>query len=552
MLMLPAAAVLLSTAGSAPGASHPAPSGLSAAWEKTVKFVETGLASGTEWSVNLSGSPGSSTTSTISFSVLPGTYPFNVTPVPGYTAKPSAGTVYVTECSSGVTVDITFTPVTVPSTYTVFFNETGLAAETTWWVNFSGTNVSASTPSITFSVANGTYNFTDAPAVSGPPGVEFVTPVVNGTVTVDGANLLVKIPYSTQYYLTMIAYPAAGGSVTPGSGWYAAGTSVGLSALNNTGYLFLNWTGTGTGNYTGTNPTPTIAMNSPITENATFGQAYSVDFHEHGLPDDTVWSVTFNGVTESGFSVYLDFLAPNGTYGFTVAPIAGYHANTYQGTVPVRGSDVTVAIAWTRVTYNVTFVEIGLPTGTSWSVSLNSSLESSTSSSIVFVEPNGTLPYTVTPISGYTANVTSGMVDVDGADVTVHILWTAVAPASQTYDVTFVESGLPTASTWGVSLNATGTHSWLISTISSVVFPGVANGVYTYWVPDVGSYLPGHSTATFTVSGANVTIDVSFATTPVPVTHASTSQGISIWDLLIIGFIAGGGIIVTYVIYRRT
>ena len=552
MLLLPTAFGFLSATGSAPPAPRSTPPGLSASWEKTVTFVETGLAPGTSWSVNLSGTLSSSATTTISFSVLPGKYPFTVTPVPGYTADPSAGNVTVTDCSSGVTVDITFTPVPVRPSYTVFFNETGLATGATWWVDFNGTNTSSTASSIAFSAPNDTYIFTDAATVSGAPGVQYFTTVPNGTVTVDGASLIVVIPYSTQYYLTMVAYPAAGGSVTPSSGWYAAGAPVGLAAVNSTGYRFLNWSGSGTGNYTGSNPTPTIAMNSPITENATFGQSYSVDFQEQGLPDGTVWSVTFHGVTESAFLVFLEFSAANGTYNFTVAPIGGYHADVYNGTVTVSGKDVTVLIEWSQVTYDVVFIETGLPTGTSWSVSLNSSLGSSTSASLRFVEPNGTLPFTVSPISGYTANVTSGTIAVKGADITVYLLWTASVASVRTYDVTFDETGLPSGTNWGASLNSTTSHAWLSATTGSVVFSGVANGTYSYWVPDVGTYAPGQSTATFTVSGANVTIDVTFTATSVPITHSTTAQGISIWDLLIIGVIAGGGITVTWLIYRRT
>lgn len=548
MLFLPGALAVVESAH-APETSTNGASGLSAAWEKPVDFVETGLPAGTEWSVNLSGTLGSSDTTTIAFSEIPGTYPFSVTPVTGYTASPSSGTVDVTSCM-GATVDITFTPVSVPTSYSVFFNETGLTAGTTWWVNLSGTNLSSSSPSIVFTELNGTYLFTAPAIISGPAGVQFLTGTNNGTVVVNGANVSVAVPYSTQYYLTTIASPPGGGSVTPASGWYAAGAIVSLDAVPSAGYTFLNWTGTGTGNYTGTSATPTIAMNSPIVENASFGLSYAVDFEETGLPDGVTWAVTFDGVTQSSFFVFLDFSAVNGTYAYNVTPLPGYHADIYQGTVTVAGSSVTVTIQWVRVTYNVTFVESGLPGGTMWTVSVNGSSESSSTSTILFIESNYTYPWSVTPISGYTSNVTGGTLVVNGANLEILISWTATAPPTATYTVTFVETGLVAGTAWSVTLNGTASTPGS-STGTTIVFSGLADGTYQYWVPSVGTYSPAVVHDTVVVSGADVTVQVTFSAVSPPV-HTAVSLQISVWDLLILAFITGGGIVVTYVIFRRS
>ncbi len=550
LVLVPVAAGVLSALQTGSSGPRDGPSGLSAAWEKPINFIESGLATGTSWSVNLSGSLMSSTGTEITFSEIPGTYAFTVTPVPGYTVSPSSGSVKLTSCEASVTVYVTFAPVPVPTSYTVWFNETGLPTGTTWWANLSGTNTSASSASISFSVLNGTYAFSTPGNISGLPGVLFNTTVTSGSVVVNGANVTVMVPYATEYLLTMIASPPGGGSVTPASGWYGSGSSVALSESPTTGYLFINWTGSGSGNYSGTNPTPTITMNGPITENATFGQLYAVDFEEAGLPDGTTWSVTFNGMTQSAYFVFLDFSATNGTFPYSVAPISGYHADSYHGLVTVSGSDVTVVISWSRVTYNVTFIESGLPGGTMWSVTLNGSTKSLATSAIDFVVPNGTLPWSVAPVSGYTANVTSGTVVVQGANVDVYIGWTVVSQVAKSYTVSFVEAGLPTGTGWSVTLNGSGSTS-VSSSSDTVTFSGVADGSYIYWVPDVGSYLPATSSAGVDVSGANVTVDVSFATLQ-PALHPPTVQAISVWDLLIIGFIAGGAIVVTYAIFRRT
>ena len=52
--------------------------------------------------------------------------------------------------------------------------------------------------------------------------------------------------------------------------------------------------------------------------------------------------------------------------------------------------------------YGITFTENGLPSGVSWSVTLNGTTKSSSSSNITFLVPNGTYSYSIAPISGYT------------------------------------------------------------------------------------------------------------------------------------------------------
>jgi hypothetical protein len=60
-----------------------------------VSFSETGLKSGTPWSVTLNGETESSTTSTIAFSEPNGTYSYSVSYIPGNTSSPSSGEITV-------------------------------------------------------------------------------------------------------------------------------------------------------------------------------------------------------------------------------------------------------------------------------------------------------------------------------------------------------------------------------------------------------------------------------------------------------------------------
>jgi len=72
------------------------------------------------------------------------------------------------------------------------------------------------------------------------------------------------------YYLNMTASPLNAGALTPGSGYYYAGSKVAIGEKPNTGYAFNSWDGSGNENYTGDNKTAIITMNSNVSEYANF------------------------------------------------------------------------------------------------------------------------------------------------------------------------------------------------------------------------------------------------------------------------------------------
>jgi hypothetical protein len=108
--------VLVLLFGGIPGVSLNASNGGSPTpGTHTVSFVETGLATGTNWSVDLFGPNGgiqNSTTSSISFSRPNGEFSYHVPSVNAYTAVPSGGIVVVN--GSDVSVPISFSHFNVP------------------------------------------------------------------------------------------------------------------------------------------------------------------------------------------------------------------------------------------------------------------------------------------------------------------------------------------------------------------------------------------------------------------------------------------------------
>jgi hypothetical protein len=76
------------------------------------------------------------------------------------------------------------------------------------------------------------------------------------------------------YQLTMSAGP--GGTVTPQSGTYSYGSQVQITAIPNSGYVFVGWIGNGPGSYTGPNTPVTITILGNISEHAVFAQSVAI------------------------------------------------------------------------------------------------------------------------------------------------------------------------------------------------------------------------------------------------------------------------------------
>jgi hypothetical protein len=142
-----------------------------------VTFTESGLPAGTSWSVIYGGVQASSTTTTIGFSVVSGTYPFTVD-VAGYIANPSSGTVTVNGAAASQTIAFT---AGASGTFTATFTQSGLASGTGWSVTFNGVLNSSTTSTLGFSVASGTYTYTVG-VVS-----NFTATPSSGSLTVNGA-----------------------------------------------------------------------------------------------------------------------------------------------------------------------------------------------------------------------------------------------------------------------------------------------------------------------------------------------------------------------------
>jgi hypothetical protein len=177
-----------------------------------VTFTESGLPAATSWDVTYGGVDTSSTTTSIVFEVVAGSYAFTVN-LAGYIADPASGTVAV---SSGPASQAISFSAGASGTFSVTYTESGLPAGTTWWVTSGGVLGTSSTTTIAFNVASGTYTYAVG-VVS-----NYTASPSSGSVTVNGAAAGQSVAFS-----------ALGGGGTP------SGPAGGSSGLTTTEWALL-------------------------------------------------------------------------------------------------------------------------------------------------------------------------------------------------------------------------------------------------------------------------------------------------------------------------
>src|SRR5262249_37388595 len=137
--------------------------------------------------------------------------------------------------------------------------------------------------------------------------------------------------FVTEYLLTANAIPVSGGTIGAG-GWYAAGTTVGVFASVNSGFVFTGFSGALTG---AANPQP-LLMNGPKSVTAGFST----------VPPSTMTAsiVTKNGAASSRFwAIQLTNAGPGVAYGAQVFVLSFVQTfGTACTSLPVRLSPATL------------------------------------------------------------------------------------------------------------------------------------------------------------------------------------------------------------------
>ena len=193
-----------------------------------IVFSESGLPSGSNWSVVLDGVQSYSTGSTITVLKADGQYSYTISAITydslQYNPSPSSGSVTVS--GSGVSESISFSPVSIS------FDESGLHGNT-WSVTINGDTKSTSGSGITFpEPIDTTYSY----SIGVPAGYSVSSS--SGSVYLGSSSLSLSISFTPNYYNT-VTFDESG--LPSGTQWAVAmnstqssstGTSTSLSVAN--------------------------------------------------------------------------------------------------------------------------------------------------------------------------------------------------------------------------------------------------------------------------------------------------------------------------------
>ncbi|MGI0054031.1 MAG: hypothetical protein ACREC5_01665 [Thermoplasmata archaeon] len=274
--------------------------------------------------------------------------------------------------------------------YPGLFQESGLPAGTSGQV-ILGTSSNTSTGSLAeLYVPNGTYDFS-----VGMVGIYQPSPG-SGSVKVDGMEVNVSITFAEEATF-VVTFNEVG--LAPGAPWEvllaggieggSTNSAVTVEVPNGTYPFWVDAAHYVSNDSPGNLTVAGAPMQEPVGSTAA---PYRVTFASTGLASETVWQVTLGNLAESATGP-LTFLEPNGTFGFSVRPVAGFYAVPPSGSVTVQWADETVTVAFlpgVRPAFlPVVFLESGLPKGTEWGIALAGSNRSTTGTSLNFTELNG-------------------------------------------------------------------------------------------------------------------------------------------------------------------
>ncbi|MFZ1024141.1 MAG: hypothetical protein WAN87_08395 [Thermoplasmata archaeon] len=328
--------------------------------------------------------------------------------------------------------------------WNVTLSESGLPLGTNWSVQLTnGPTISSNGSALSFFEPNGSYSFTATPT-----NPAFAS--IRGSFTVNGTDVSQTLTFAlTTYPVSFAEQGLPSGAtwyvnISGGSSYRSIGTTLNFREPNGT-YDYR--VATSDSEYAPANPTGSFVVNgTSINRTVTFDlAAFTVTFSETGLSLKTNWSVSIGPRTYNSSSSLLPFPEANGSYAYTVAGPADYQVAPASGIFSVEGSPTFVNVTFVKL-HVVTIAESGLPIGTSWSATVNGTSEVSNSTSVIFMEVNGSYSYTIGSAAGYGPNPANGTLFVHGAPLSMSVSFL------KTYLVTFSESTLSAGANWSVAL----------------------------------------------------------------------------------------------------
>ena len=250
-------------------------------------------------------------------------------------------------------------------------------------------------------------------------------------------------------------------------------------------------------------------------------QSYTVTFSESGLPASSPnWVLNIEQTGQTGMQTYnsdgngqVIITLPQGTYtAYYSTNVYAYEPVNDKSSITVN-SNKNIIVAFkpmTLKTYPVKFTELGLPSGSSWGITINGITKNTTDSSITLDLPTGNYGWDINAPPGYQSSSNNRDVTVYSYPVDIAVSFTPTPKPS----VVFNEDGLANGVKWQIFTN-NNTYS---STNSTITIHNLSNRTYNYKVlapsgyaatPSSGSYNPARTNyipITFTLIQSSVSI----------------------------------------------
>lgn len=233
---------------------------------------------------------------------------------------------------------------------------------------------------------------------------------------------------------------------------------------------------------------------SGLSKNLTFVTGYKATFTESSLPSGTSWFINSWNYTQSTLTNQITLLFPSGDFNYTVkSGDPNYYGSS--GNFSVNGAPASISVKFTRGTFNVTFLESGLPAGQKWSVTTGNRTVDSTNISLNFSLPGGQYSFSIPPSGQFIGNYTAVTMNTDGMNKTLEINF------GYGYFITFNMTGLPSGYHWNLLV-----LTYNVSSTGSTITVELQNGSYPY----LAYYTTSQTTVRFygnlTVNGSNQTV----------------------------------------------
>ncbi len=230
---------------------------------------------------------------------------------------------------------------------------------------------------------------------------------------------------------------------------------------------------------------------------------YSMKFNESGLPNGSLWYVNLSPAESiSTDSHSMAFQPMNGSYTFSVSTSdKKFRPVNSTGTFVISGSGSNETVEFTKVLFNITIGESGLPAGTKWFVNItgmNGSFSADQNQS--FELQNGTYSFRTYSQGRIYSPAYRRNFTVDGRAMNLVINFSRVL-----YGVIFKETGLPSGTSWSVSF-----EGMEKTTGGQTAEFNASNGSYTFNVSNSGPYYPPEYSGTLKVRGKQAVQIINF------------------------------------------